>query len=51
MPEGRSIPGLDKSALGLFPARVEEMCGLVFVNLDVARHAAGRARGGLPERA
>ena len=25
---------LDKSALGLMPARVEELCGLVFVNLD-----------------
>ena len=43
-------PGLDKSALGLFPARVEVMCGLVFVNLDIGRRAAGRA-GGRPARA
>ena len=35
VPEGRSIPSLDKSTLGLFPARVEVMCGLVFVNLDI----------------
>lgn len=33
-PEGRSIPCLDRSALHLFPARVELVCGLVFVNLD-----------------
>ena len=50
MPEGRTIPGLDKSALGLFPARVEVLCGLVFVNLDI--HAAPLAEqvAGLPER-
>ncbi|HEV7846329.1 MAG TPA: aromatic ring-hydroxylating dioxygenase subunit alpha, partial [Thermoleophilaceae bacterium] len=50
VPEGRSIPGLDKSELGLFPARVELLCGLVFVNLDV--HAAPLAEqvAGLPER-
>jgi choline monooxygenase len=29
VPEGRAIRGLDKSALGLFPARVEVLCGLV----------------------
>ena len=49
MPEARSIPGLDKSALGLFPARVETLAGLVFVNLDstprpLAEQVAG-ARG------
>src|SRR3954465_3413092 len=31
VPEGRSIAGLDKSKLGLFPARVETLCGLIFV--------------------
>jgi choline monooxygenase len=50
VPEGRAIPRLDKSALGLFPARVEVMAGLVFVNLDI--HAAPLAEqvAGLPER-
>jgi choline monooxygenase len=50
VPEGRAIPGIDKSALGLFPARVEVMSGLVFVNLDI--HAAPLAEqvAGLPER-
>ena len=50
MPEGRSIAGLDKSKLGLFPARVETLCGLVFVNLDVHADAAGGAGAG-PARA
>ena len=35
VPEGRSIPGLEKSELGLFPVRVEVLSGLVFVNLDI----------------
>jgi choline monooxygenase len=50
VPEGRAIAGLDKSKLGLFPIRVETLCGLVFVNLDV--HAAPLAQqvDGLPER-
>ena len=34
-PEGRTIPCLDKSKLSLFGAKVEEFCGLVFVNLDL----------------
>ncbi|HEX3832599.1 MAG TPA: aromatic ring-hydroxylating dioxygenase subunit alpha [Solirubrobacteraceae bacterium] len=35
VPEGLGFGDkLDKPALGLMPARVEEMCGLVFVNLD-----------------
>ncbi len=34
-PEGRSIPCLDKAKLGLFPARVEVISGLVFANLDL----------------
>ena len=50
VPEGRSIARLDKSKLGLFPARVETLCGLIFVNLDVHARAAGRA-GGRPARA
>jgi choline monooxygenase len=50
VPEGRQVAGLDKSTLGLFPARVETLCGLIFVNLDV--HAAPLAEqvAGLPER-
>jgi Rieske 2Fe-2S family protein len=51
VPEARAFgERLDKSALGLMPARVEEMCGLVFVNLDP--HAAPLAQlvGDLPQR-
>ena len=50
VPEGRAIPGLDKSSLGLFPARVEVMSGLVFVNLDVHATPLAEQVGGLPER-
>jgi choline monooxygenase len=50
VPEGRSIPGLDKSALGLFPARVEVMSGLVFVNLDIHATPLGEQVSGLRER-
>jgi choline monooxygenase len=50
VPEGRQIPGLDKSALGLFPARVEVMSGLVFVNLDVHATPLAEQVAGLPER-
>jgi choline monooxygenase len=50
VPEGRSIPGLDKSTLGLFPARVETLCGLVFVNLDVDAAPLAEQVAGLPER-
>jgi choline monooxygenase len=35
VPEHKSYAELDKAALGLFPARVEVLGGLVFVNLDV----------------
>ena len=46
VPEARSIPGLDKSTLGLFPARVETLAGLVFVNLDIhARPLAEQVPG------
>src|SRR5690349_13682324 len=35
VPEGMAFgEKLDKQRLGLHPVRVEEMCGLVFVNLD-----------------
>jgi choline monooxygenase len=50
VPEGRSIPGLDKSALGLFPARVETLCGLVFVNLDADAPPLADQVAGLPQR-
>jgi phenylpropionate dioxygenase-like ring-hydroxylating dioxygenase large terminal subunit len=50
VPEGRQIPGLDKSALGLFPARVEVMSGLVFVNLDIHATPLAEQVAGLPER-
>ncbi len=50
VPEARSIEGLDKSALGLFPARVEVLCGLIFVNLDVHARPLAEQVEGLPER-
>jgi choline monooxygenase len=50
VPEGRSIPGLDKSTLGLFPARVETLAGLVFVNLDPHARPLAEQVAGLPER-
>ncbi len=50
VPEGRSIPGLDKSRLGLFPARVEVMSGLIFVNLDMDAEPLAEQVAGLPER-
>jgi Rieske 2Fe-2S family protein len=50
VPEGRSIAGLDKSKLGLFPARVETLCGLIFVNLDIHAEPLARLVKGLPER-
>jgi Rieske 2Fe-2S family protein len=34
VPEGRGFAGLDKSALGLMPARVECFAGFVFVAID-----------------
>src|SRR5947209_901471 len=41
---------LDKSALPLLPARVEEMCGLIFVNLDPDAPALAELLGDLPDR-
>ncbi len=41
---------LDKASLGLMPARVEELCGLVFVNLDLDATPLGELVGDLPQR-
>jgi Rieske 2Fe-2S family protein len=41
---------LDKSALPLHPARVEELCGLIFVNLDPDAAPLARLLGHLPAR-
>ena len=45
-----SATRLDKSALGLMPARVEELSGLVFVNLDPAATPLADLVGDLPAR-
>ncbi len=51
VPEGMAFgERLDKSALGLMPARVEEMCGLVFVNLDADATPLADLVGDLPQR-
>jgi choline monooxygenase len=51
VPEGLTFGDrLDKSSLGLLPARVEEMCGLVFVNLDGDATPLAELVGDLPER-
>jgi phenylpropionate dioxygenase-like ring-hydroxylating dioxygenase large terminal subunit len=51
VPEGLSFAErLDKSAFGLMPARVEEMCGLVFVNLDPEATPLAALVGDLPQR-
>ncbi|MEA2377167.1 MAG: choline monooxygenase [Thermoleophilaceae bacterium] len=50
VPEARSIPDLDKSALGLFPVRVETLAGLVFVNLDMHARPLAEHVPGLAER-
>jgi Rieske 2Fe-2S family protein len=50
-PEALSFgPRLDKAKLGLVPVRVEELCGLVFVNLDHDAVALSELVGDLPER-
>ncbi len=41
---------LDKSSLPLHPARVEEMCGFVFVNLDLDARPLAELVGDLPQR-
>ena len=43
-------PRLDKSALGLQPVRVEELCGLVFVNLDAGAAPLADLTGDLVAR-
>jgi choline monooxygenase len=50
VPEGRSISGLQKSELGLLPARVEVVSGLVFVNLDIRAAPLAEQVAGLGER-
>jgi choline monooxygenase len=51
VPEGLAFGDkLDKPALGLMPARVEEMCGLVFVNLDAEAAPLAELVGDLPQR-
>jgi Rieske 2Fe-2S family protein len=41
---------LDKSTLGLHPVRVEELCGLIFVNLDLEAAPLAELVGDLPQR-
>jgi choline monooxygenase len=51
VPEARAFgERLDKAALGLLPARVEELCGLVFVNLDPDATPLAELVGDLPDR-
>ena len=51
VPEGLAFgEPLDKSALGLMPVRVEELCGLVFFNLDPDATPLADLVGDLPER-
>jgi choline monooxygenase len=50
VPESRSIVGLDKPTLGLFPVRVEVFCGLIFVNLDPHATPLAEELAGLEER-
>src|ERR671935_125379 len=49
MPEVRSFGTVDKSTLGLLPAQIEELCGLVFVNLDLGAAPLAEMVGDLPE--
>ena len=51
IPEHRSYEHpVEKAAHGLLPARVEELCGLVFVNADADAPALASLVGDLPER-
>jgi Rieske 2Fe-2S family protein len=51
VPEGLAFGDrLDKRALSLMPVSVEEMCGLVFVNLDAGAAPLADLVGDLPER-
>jgi Rieske 2Fe-2S family protein len=51
VPEGLGFgERLRKSELGLFPVRIEELCGLLFVNLDPDATPLRELVAGLPER-
>jgi Rieske 2Fe-2S family protein len=51
VPEGMQFgEKLDKPSLSLMPVRVEEMCGLVFVNLDPDATPLAELVGDLPRR-
>ena len=50
VPEHRTIEGLDKSKLGLMGARVEELAGFLFVNLDPGAPSLADATRGLAPR-
>jgi choline monooxygenase len=50
VPEHRNFVELDKSQLGLLPARAEEALGLVFVNLDPDARRLAELLEDLPER-
>src|SRR5436309_10925927 len=51
IPEGMSFAERpNKSKLGLMSARVEEMCGLIFVNLDRDATPLAELVGDLPQR-
>jgi choline monooxygenase len=51
VPEGMAFGDkLDKRRLGLMPVRVEEMCGLIFVNLDPDAAPLADLVGDLPQR-
>ena len=51
VPEGLAFgERLDKTSLSLMPVRVEEMCGLVFVNLDPDAAPLADLVGDLPQR-
>jgi choline monooxygenase len=51
VPEGLAFgEKLDKTTLGLMPVRVEEMCGLVFFNLDADATPLADMVGDLPQR-
>ncbi len=50
VPEHRNYAELDKSKLGLMPARVETLAGFVFVNLDPEATPLAELTEGLAER-
>lgn len=50
VPEHRGYEALDKEKLGLMPARVEELAGFLFVNLDPGAPALAEVTAGLGER-